>query len=395
MTSKEPSFSFGIEEEYYLVDRTSRALADEVPKPLMAVLQQKLGKQFSEEYMRSQVEISTPVCHDAAIAREHLSSYRRIIADEARAFNLAPIAAATHPFSLWRHQQHRNNARYNEIAEDFQVLGKRMVVCGQHVHIGIEDTEARIVVMNELRQYLPLLLALSTSSPFWGGEPTGLKSYRMAINDSTPRKGIPEPFHSWAHYQRSVDLLTGAGIIDDASKIWWDVRPSASFDTLEVRIMDVCPAVDDAIAISMLLRCLCRYIWRSHATAGATFPCPMVLINENRWRAQRYGLDEGLIDPATGTLAPMDAILDALLPPLAEDAAVFDCADELAHVRTILVRGTSADRQLALYTTAVERGQSREAALIEVVDQLIHETELARSAAPVAAPPQPIAEARI
>ena len=374
MSSLEPSFSFGIEEEYYLVDTDTLALAKETPKRLTAMLREKLGNQFSEEYMRSQVEVSTPVCHDLPVARAHLLDYRRTIAREADAFNLAPIAAATHPFSLWRHQRHRNKPRYNEIAEDFQALGKRMLVCGQHVHIGIEDTEARIVVMNELRQYLPLLLALSTSSPFWGGDVTGLKSYRMAINDSTPRKGIPEPFQNWSHYKRSVDVLVGAGIIDDASKIWWDIRPSASFDTLEVRIMDVCPLVDDAIAITALLRCLSRFIWRRHVGAAAVAPCPMVLINENRWRAQRYGIDEGMIDQSTGTLVSVQVMLDGVIDAVTEDAAFFACAAEVAHTRTIALRGTSAERQMARYISSIECGTACETALKGVAMQLIEET---------------------
>ena len=372
--TKEPTFSFGIEEEYYLVDRTTRALAKDPPRRLLTTLKKRLGRQFSEEYMRSQVEICTPVCHDADEARGYLFDYRRAISEEAAAFNLAPIAAATHPFSRWRQQRHNDKPRYNAIAEDFQGLGRRMLVCGQHVHIGIEDADLRIVVMNELRQYLPLLLALSTSSPFWNGDDTGLKSYRTAINDSTPRKGIPERFQSWQHFQRSVDVLVGAGIIDDASKIWWDIRPSVSYDTLEARIMDVCPLVDDAIAITSLLRCLCRSIVRTHTGFAPALPCPMVLINENRWRAQRYGIDEGLIDPVSGTIQPFDRLLEALLETLAEDAEFFNCADELARIRSIIVRGTSADRQVAHFNHLIADGHSKEQALIGVVDQVMTET---------------------
>lgn len=374
MLSIEPSFTFGIEEEYYLVDTTTRALAKETPKRLLAALRARLGKQFSEEYMRSQVEICTPVCHDLVSARDLLMEYRHAVAEEAEHFGLAPIAAATHPFSRWRHQRHRDKPRYNEIAEDFQALGKRMLVCGQHVHIGIDDAEVRIAVMNEMRQYLPLVLALSTSSPFWGGERTGLKSYRMAINDSTPRKGMPEHFHSWAQYQHSVDVLIGAGIIDDASKIWWDIRPSANYGTIEARIMDVCPLVEDAIAITALLRCLCRYVWRTRGDARAALPSPMVLINENRWRAQRYGIEDGLIDAATGTIHPLQNVLGNLLDAIAEDAAVFDCTAEIAHTQTILRRGTSADRQLALFEEQTAAGITREAALIGIVDQLMADT---------------------
>lgn len=377
-TTAEPTFSFGIEEEYYLVDRTTRALAKDAPKRLLAALRKRLGKQFSEEYMRSQVEICTPVCHDTDTARDYLTEYRRSIAAEAENFGLAPIAAATHPFSLWRHQRHRDKPRYNEIAEDFQVLGRRMLVCGQHVHIGIEQADLRIVVMNELRQYLPVLLALSTSSPFWGGETTGLKSYRTAINDSTPRKGIPERFENWAHFQRAVDVLVGAGLIDDASKIWWDIRPSVSFPTLEVRIMDVCPLVDDAICITAILRCLCRYICRTYKTRSAMV-CPMVLINENRWRAQRYGIDEGLIDIDTGAIVPVSHVVSDILQRIREDAEYFDCVTEVERARTILLRGTSADRQVALYKGLCDQGFDADGALVGVVDELIADTVAAET----------------
>ena len=384
MTALEPSFSFGIEEEYYLVDSETLGLAKDPPRRLLSALKKRLGKQFSEEYMRSQVEICTPVCNDADAARDLLVGYRRAIAEEASRYGLVPIAAATHPFSLWRHQRHRDKPRYNDIAEDFQALGRRMLVCGQHVHIGIEQPELRIVVMNELRQYLPLLLALSTSSPFWGGEKTGLKSYRTAINDSTPRKGIPERFQSWQHFQRSVDVLVGAGIIDDASKIWWDIRPSVRYDTLEVRIMDVCPLVEDATCITSLLRCLCRYICRTHTGYAAALPCPMVLINENRWRAQRYGIDEGLIDPVSGTIVSVGVVVDRLLELIRDDAHFFDCVTEVEHARTILLRGTSADRQVACFSQLLEQGRSRDDALAGVVDQLIADTVAEGSALPFA-----------
>ena len=373
MTYLEPSFSFGIEEEYYLVNQTSRALAKDPPRRLLAALKKELGNHFSEEFMRSQIEISTPVCSTAEEARGSLLDLRRSIARHANRHGLAPIAAATHPFTLWRQQRHRDNPRYNDIAQDFQALGRRMLICGLHVHIGIENPEIRIEIMNELRGYLPLLLALSTSSPFWGGEMTGLKSYRTAINDSTPRKGIPERFSSWRDFERTVDVLTGAGIIEDATKIWWDVRPSVRYKTLEVRIMDVCPLVDDAICIASLLRCLSRYLFRTRGYPRTAF-CPQVLINENRWRAQRYGMEQGLIEANSGQIQQIDEIIETLLDMVHEDAEFFGCVDEIEHARTIVARGTSADRQLDRYHQLMSSGTSRETALAGVVDQLIEDT---------------------
>jgi glutamate---cysteine ligase / carboxylate-amine ligase len=373
MTLKTSNYSFGIEEEYYLVHAGSRALVKEPPRRLITALKTAHGPSFSEEFMRSQIEISTPVCGSADEARTALIDLRRSIARRSRRYGLAPIAAATHPFTLWRHQRHRDSQRYNAIADDFQALGRRMLICGLHVHIGIEKPDDRIALMNDLRPYLPLFLALSGSSPFWGGEITGLKSYRTAINDATPRKGIPEPFANWADFERATGALVDAGVIEDATKIWWDVRPSVRFPTLEVRIMDVCPLIEDTIAITSLLRCLCRYLDRTRA-ARHDRPVATLLCNENRWRAQRYGLSQGLVDTEHGGMVAIPDLVETLLDRTAEDAAHFGCVDEVEHIRTILARGTSADRQLARYETLLTSGASRNVALAGVVDQLIEDT---------------------
>jgi glutamate---cysteine ligase / carboxylate-amine ligase len=373
MTLKSSNYSFGIEEEYYLVHAGSRALVKEPPRRLIASLKTAHGPSFSEEFMRSQIEVSTPVCGSADDARTALIDLRRSIARKARRYGLAPIAAATHPFTLWRHQRHRDSQRYNAIADDFQALGRRMLICGLHVHIGIERPDDRIALMNDLRPYLPLFLALSGSSPFWGGEITGLKSYRTAINDATPRKGIPEAFANWRDFERAAAALVDAGVIEDATKIWWDVRPSVRFPTLEVRIMDVCPLIEDTIAITSLLRCLCRYLDRTRAARRGR-PVAALLCNENRWRAQRYGLSQGLIDTEHGGMVAISDLVETLLDRTAEDAAYFGCADEVEHIRTILVRGTSADRQLARYETLLASGVSQRVALAGVVDQLIEDT---------------------
>jgi glutamate---cysteine ligase / carboxylate-amine ligase len=373
MTRPTTNYSFGIEEEYYLVHNASRALVRDPPRRLITSLKTAHGPSFSEEFMRSQIEISTPVCGSADEARTALIDLRRSIARKAARYGLAPIAAATHPFTLWRHQRHRDSQRYNAIADDFQALGRRMLICGLHVHIGIDKPDDRIALMNDLRPYLPMFLALSGSSPFWGGEITGLKSYRTAINDATPRKGIPEPFADWRAFERATAALVDAGIIEDATKIWWDVRPSVRFPTIEVRIMDVCPLIEDTIAIASLLRCVCRYLDRTRA-ARPQRPVAALLCNENRWRAQRYGLSQGLIDTEHGGLAAMTDVVETLLDRTAEDAAHFGCADEVEHIRTILARGTSADRQLARYATLLASGTSRSVALAGVVDQLIEDT---------------------
>jgi len=381
----EPSFSFGIEEEYFLVDQDTRDLATELPPRLLAALEASLGRQFSTEYMRSQIEISTPVCSTALEARRALVRLRRSIAHLASLHGLAPIAAATHPFARWSRQHHTDAARYNDIAEDFQGLGRRLLINGLHVHVGIEHNEVRIELMNELRQFLPLLLALSTSSPFWEGEVTGLKSYRTAVNDATPRKGIPERLASWREYKRTVSVLIRARVLEDASKIWWDLRPSARFQTLEMRISDVCPLVDDTICIAALVRCLCRCLYRMSRSKAGSPIYPLLLINENRWRAQRYGMEKGLIDLNGGRIVGFRDVLDDVLELIGEDAEHFDCVADVEHARTIAMQGTSADRQLAVYRQCREQGLSPEASLVRVVDQLIEETASETAMPPKAA----------
>lgn len=380
-------FSFGIEEEYLLVDLETRDVAPEAPRALLAACEQRLGKHFSREYMRAQIEFGTAVCTTPAEARRNLLRSRRIIAAVAADCGLAPIAASTHPFARWRQQNHTDAPRYKALAEDLQGLGRRMIINGLHVHVGIESNAERIRLMNELRPFLPILLALSTSSPFWQGEATGLKSYRTAINDATPRKGIPEAFESWRDYQQTIAVLCEAGVIEDATKIWWDLRPSARYPTLEMRITDVCPLVEDGLCIAALFRCLCRYLTRVRQVGNSelsrrtsTSRVPLVLINENRWRAQRYGIDRGLIDPQDGRVSSFGEMLDDLLELIADDAAFFDCVYEIEHARTILHRGTSADRQIAKFEQLCEQGQSRTAALIGVVDLLIAETAATRKA---------------
>jgi len=367
------SFPFGIEEEYFLVSLRTRALVDEPPRQLLDECKAVLGDRVSAEYQRSQIELATSICLNLFDARAELAWSRSVIAFVASRYGLAPIAASTHPFTSWNSQRHTDEERYNEIAHDLQAVGRRMVIGGMHVHVGIDDNEQRISVMNHMRAFLPLLLALSTSSPFWQGENTGLKSYRTAINDATPRKGIPERFESWCQYQKTVATLVNAGVIEDATKIWWDLRPSARFPTLELRITDICPLLDDALCIAALFRCLCRYFQRRNV-GRCSSSHPLLLLNENRWRAQRYGLGRGFIDTRRAELITSNVVLHDLLELIQEDAEHFGCKTEVEHARAILAHGSSADRQLALYHQLVAGGLPPAEALSAVVDQLICET---------------------
>ena len=243
-----------------------------------------------------------------------------------------------------------------------------------HVHVGIEDQELRIDLMNQVRYFLPHLLVLSTSSPYWEGEDTGLKSYRLALIQELPRTGLPGRLDGWDEYQRIVDVLVGAGAIEDASKIWWDLRPSARFPTLEMRITDVCTRLADGLAVAALYVCICRMLYRLRRANQSWRTYPVFLIEENRWRAQRYGVGGSLFDFGKGELVACRALLAELVALVAEDADALGCTAEIAHVGTILQDGTSADRQSETYAAALAAGSTTEAALRAVVDMLIAET---------------------
>jgi carboxylate-amine ligase len=243
-----------------------------------------------------------------------------------------------------------------------------------HVHVGIEDNELRIDLMNQLSYFLPHLLALSCSSPFWLGEDTGLKSYRLTIFDALPRTGVPERFASWAEYERHVDILKNAGLIEDSTRVWWDLRPSGKFPTLETRIMDVCTRLKDTVALAALLCCIMRMLFRLRARNQRWRLYTPMLIRENRWRAMRYSFDEGLIDLARGTVVPFAELMDELCSLVAEDARALGCEKEINGIHDILTRGTSAHRQSKIYELERASGASREDALKSVVDMLIADT---------------------
>jgi carboxylate-amine ligase len=287
---------------------------------------------------------------------------------------LAPIAASTHPFSQWRSQRHTDRARYHILARDMQAVARRLLICGMHVHVGIDDDELRIDLMNQVSYFLPHLLALSTSSPFWLGEDSGLKSYRLSVFDELPRTGLPSRFESYGEYKRHVDVLVRAGVFDDASMLWWDIRPSCRFQTLEMRITDVCSRIDDAVAIAALYQCIVRMLVRLRRGNQRWRAYDNMLIEENRWRAKRYGIDEGLIDFGKGEVVPCADLLEELIELTKEDAEALDCVDELLHSRHILTTGTSAHRQLATFAAAMDAGGTRPEALCSVVDMLVDET---------------------
>jgi carboxylate-amine ligase len=377
MNPGEPSFTLGIEEEYLLVDKSSRDLVSDPPQQLLSDCEAALshiGGQVSPEFMRSQIEVGTRVCGTIKEARADLARLRATIATCADRYGCAPMAASTHPFAEWDTQQHTDKERYNVIVADLQMIARRMLISVMHVHVGIEDEDLRIDVMNQASYFLPHLLALSTSSPFWRGRLTGLCSYRLSIFDELPRTGLPEAFSSYAEFQRTIEVLVNAKLIEDASKIWWDLRPSSRFPTLEMRITDICPLLDDAIAIAALYMCICRMLYRLRRLNQRWRSYSAFLIMENRWRAQRYGVSGGLVDFGKSELVPFAELLDEIIELVREDAEALTCVGEVEHCRTIVTRGTGAGRQIAVYEAAVAAGADSDEALRMVVDALIADT---------------------
>jgi len=374
MARPEPAFTLGVEEEYLLIDRASRDLVRDPPPGMMEDCEAILQGRVSPEFLRCQIEVDTPVCQTVAEARAELAHMRATVAEVAGRHGLAPIAASTHPFAAWDLQKHTDKERYNVLARDIQAPARRLVICGMHVHVGIEDPQLRIDLLGQIAYFLPHLLALSASSPFWRGEDTGLKSYRLAVFNELPRTGLPEVFDSYGEYERHLRILVDAGLIEDGSKLWWDVRPSVRFPTLEMRIADVCTRLDDGICIAAIYRCLLRMLWRLRRANQRWRRYARMLIDENRWRAQRYGLDEGLVDFGRGEIVPYADLVEEIIVLVREDAEFFGCTAEVEHAREILRRGTSAHRQRAVFAQALEGGASREDALKAVVDMLIEET---------------------
>ena len=374
MPPSEPALTIGIEEEYHLVDVTTRALVAEAPPGFIADCERILGPQVSTEFLRSQIEIGTRPCRTLDEARSELQRLRGGIVASAARYGLAPIAASTHPFARAGEARHTDRARYHALAHDLAGLGRRLLVCGMHVHIGIEDNEQRIDLMNQLRYFLPHLLMLTTSSPFWEGEDTGLKSWRLAIFRELPRTGLPGRFNSWDEYRQTVDVLVRGKVMEDASKIWWDLRPSARFPTLEMRITDVCTRVGDAVTVAALLVCLTRMLHRLRRNNQSWRTYPVFLLEENRWRAQRYGLKGSLFDFGRGELVTYADLLEEILTLVHEDAVALGCLNDVLGARRILAEGTSADRQLARFASAIAAGATRQEALEVVVDHLIAET---------------------
>lgn len=368
------AFSIGIEEEYFLVDAATKTVAAARPEKFFAAAKAALGPQFRGELLQSQVEVTTEPHQDMATARTELRHLRAAIATIAAEHGLAILAAGTHPTAAWECALQSPAKRYDAVMHDLQMLGQRNMLCGLHVHVELPDGEDRVDVMCRMLPYLPLFVALATSSPFWRSRPTGLKGYRLAAYDELPRTGVPELFRKSEEFETYIAALTKAGVIDDASYVWWALRPSLQHPTLELRAPDCCTFVDDSIAIASLYRCLAHRLVRNPLLNADITAVGRAIVVENKWRAQRYGVGGTLASPDGRGAITIAEMLEQVLAEIAPDAIELGCATHVARCRTIVGGGTSADAQLAVFEAHEKRNRSRESALDAVNDWLAYAT---------------------
>src|SRR5947209_10296745 len=365
MDKKEHTYTLGIEEEFAIVDPQTRELKSHIQEILEGG-KVTLKEQIKPEMHQSVVELGTEICQSIEHARAHVVQLRSKLAELAGRSGLKIASVGTHPFSHWRDQLITEGERYQEILRDMQSLARANLIFGLHVHVGIPNREAAIHVMNQTRYFLPHVYALSVNSPFWVGQDTGLKGYRLKVFERFPRTGIPDAFESLSEYEDYCKLLVKTGCIDNPKKIWWDIRLHPFFDTLEVRVCDAQSRVDDTLAIAALIQALIsklyKFLWQN-----TTFRIyRRRLLDENRWRAARYGIDGKLIDFGKETEVEERSLLNELLEFVASEVDEFGTKREMAHVERIMHEGTGADRQLAVW----RRTQDIKA----VVDQIVAET---------------------
>jgi len=361
-----PKFTIGIEEEYQIIHAETRELTSFIQE-FLDQGREVLRDQIKPEFMQSQVEVGSRICNTIQETRSEICRLRSKICEMAANRGLRVAAAGTHPFSSWSTQQVTAGERYTKHEQDMADVARRMLVFGMHVHIGIDDEDLRIDVMNQSRYFLPHLLALSTSSPFWHGRNTGLKSYRTIVLGSLPRAGLPPSFKSWSEYQSFVDTLIRTGCIDEPTKIWWDIRPNPKYPTIEFRFCDICTKVDEAICLAALLLGVVAKLIKLRTGNVAWREYRRNLIAESKWRAVRYGTEGQLIDFGKREEVPFRNLVAEILELIDDVVDELNIREEVNYVHTILEDGTSADRQLRVYDASHD--------LRAVVDHLVAETQ--------------------
>jgi carboxylate-amine ligase len=362
---KEHTFTLGIEEEFAIIDPETRELRSHIQE-ILEGSKVVLKEQIKPEMHQSVVELGTEVCNSIEHARAHVIELRSRLAELAGKAGLKIASVGTHPFSHWRDQHITEGERYKQIIEDMQLLARANLIFGLHVHVGIPNREMAIHVMNQARYFLPHIYALSVNSPFWVGHDTGLKGYRLKVFERFPRTGIPDSFESLSEYEDYCKLLVKTGCIDNAKKIWWDIRLHPFFDTLEVRVCDAQTRVDDTLAIAALIQAIISKLFKL-LRQNTTFRIyRRRLLDENRWRAARYGIEGKLIDFGNETEVEERSLLNELLGFVASEADEFGTQREMAHIQRIMREGTGADRQLATWKQTQD--------MKTVVDRIVAET---------------------
>src|ERR1700741_2807854 len=364
MAKKDHTYTLGIEEEFAIIDPQTRELRSHIQEILEGgkVL---LKEQIKPEMHQSVVELGTEICPDIKCAREHVVDLRSKLAQLAGERGLKIASVGTHPFSHWRNQLITEGERYAQILKDMQSLARANLIFGLHVHVGIPSRELAIHVMNQARYFLPHVYALSVNSPFWVGQDTGLKGYRLKVFERFPRTGIPDAFESLSEYEDYCELLVKTGCIDNPKKIWWDIRLHPVFDTLEVRVCDAQSRVDDTLAIAALIQAIISKLFKLFRNNTTFRVYRRRLLDENRWRAARYGIDGKLIDFGKETEVETRSLLNELLEFVASEVSEFGTQREIAHIERIIREGTGADRQLP----AFERTHDMKAVVAHIFQQ--------------------------
>ncbi len=380
MAAPTPSLTLGVEEEYQIIDPQTRNLHAYISEFLSQDQKRPFKLDLKPELMQSQVEVGSHVCRNVKEVRQELIRLRREVIRMADENGLKIAAASTHPFARWEEQAITEGVRYRELMDDMQGVARQLLIFGMHVHVGfgsdLESKNLMIEIMNQARYFIPHLLALSTSSPFWHGRDSGLKSYRSVIFEALPRTGIPHSFDSWGEYksyERTLEMVGAFGKQDKRAKIWWDIRPHPIFDTLEFRITDICTRIEEAVCIAALFQAICAKLLKLRQQNMSWRHYRHMHITENKWRAVRYGIHGELIDFGREQSVPFHFLMEELLELLDDVVDDLGSRQEVEYVRTILKNGTSADRQTACYQ---KHGgdENNEAALQAVVDQLVAET---------------------
>lgn len=365
---KRPPFTIGIEEEYQTIDPRTYDLRSHIHTELMSQSKRQLQERVKAEMHQSVVEVGTGVCANIKEAAVDLMDLRRQMIGLTEAHDLKMVSGATHPFADWRAQDIHPDERYTQVVEDLQIVARANLIFGLHVHIGIEDNEATIQLMNQIRYFLPHLLALSSNSPFWIGMNTGLKSYRCKVFDRFPRTNIPDTFASWGEFENFVNLLVRTGCIDNGKKIWWDARPHPVFGTLEIRVCDIPMRVEETLAIAALIQATVAKLYKLQSRNQGWRDYSRALIMENKWRAARYGIDGQMIDFGIEEAVDTRKLILEYLDFVDDVVDELGSREEINHIRWILDHGTGADRQLKVYE---ESGHDLKA----VVDFMLAETK--------------------